>query len=117
MFPMGFGEPVARLRRKLAEDPYSGELRPGDWANPDCVVIDGGFVAQTNSVLGSDPLRQQITTQMAFFCALDQDVKAKDRIQEADGTLWEVEGRPARWKNPFTGWEAGLVSSLQAVDD
>lgn len=117
MFPMNFGEPVDRLRRKLFEDPYSGQLTPGDWDDPDRAEIDGGFVAQTNSVLGDDPLRQQVTTEMAFFCGIDEDVKAKDRIEESSGAVWEVDGRPARWKNPFTGWEAGLVSPLKAVGD
>ena len=117
MFPLDFGDPVTRQRRGLVEDPYSGEMRPGDWSNPDELVVDGGSIQQTASMLGNDPLRQQITTEQAFFCELGADIKAKDRLVEADGTVWEVDGRPAKWKNGFTGWEAGLVCALQAVDD
>ncbi|MFW6598122.1 hypothetical protein ACQBAU_16305 [Propionibacteriaceae bacterium Y2011] len=31
-----------------------------------------------------------------------------DRIRDARGREWEVDGEVADWRNPFTGWEAGI---------
>lgn len=31
-----------------------------------------------------------------------------DDILEFDGEIWQVDGLPGEWKNPFTGWEPGV---------
>lgn len=44
------------------------------------------------------------------------DVVAGDVVSlPGDQARYQVHGRPARWRNPFTGWEAGTVARLKAV--
>lgn len=45
----------------------------------------------------------------------DADVADQDVIRRADGTRWQVEGDPGRWRNPLTGWPAGTEVSLRRV--
>lgn len=42
-------------------------------------------------------------------------IKASDEVELADGTKWEVAGRPENWRSPFTGWQPGDVVALTRV--
>lgn len=126
MFP--HGETVTRLRAPLAEDPYSGETIRRDWAGatwpsvfpavwpddvealeiPGCAFDPGG---------SSEPAEQgraSVTTQPSILAPFGADITATDRVVIRDRT-WDVDGDPAAYRNPFTGWEAGLVVKLKAV--
>ncbi len=106
MFPLANGETVARLRRKLVTDPYSGEATMGTWADADELSIEGCAVApsSTNEPINSN--RQMVITTMSVYGPADMDVQAADRIRSRSG-LWEVTGDNAAWLNPFTGWRPG----------
>lgn len=45
------------------------------------------------------------------------DIKAQDVVTlPGDTARYQVHGKPSKWRNPFTGWEAGTVVRLKAVE-
>lgn len=40
-------------------------------------------------------------------------IKPSDEVELADGTKWEVQGRPENWRSPFTSWNPGDVVPLK----
>ena len=46
-----------------------------------------------------------------LFAPYDTDLTYTDQI-EVDGVLYDIEGEPGRWRNPYSGWEAGLQAAL-----
>lgn len=41
------------------------------------------------------------------------DVKGEDRVKRADGSTWQVIGRPHRWTSPFTGEDKGIEFDIR----
>lgn len=113
MFP--HGETVTRLRGVTSVDPYSGESTALDWTTPATLVIEGcGF----NPGQSSEPLqtgRNAVSTQPEVYAPADADVLAGDRVI-VRGKTYDVDGQPAKWANPFTGWEPGLVIALNLTE-
>lgn len=114
MFPMVHGETITRLRRKMVEDPYSGELTQGHWEDADELPIDGAAVAASSTTEPALPNRQMVITTMSVYGPPGMDVLPADRIRDSQG-LWEVTGENAAWKNPFTGWRPGDELPLKRV--
>ena len=54
-----FGSTVYRLRAGLVEDPYSGEMVPGNWNDPEVLPIPGAFVAATSTSRLGDATREK----------------------------------------------------------
>lgn len=111
MFPLPFGETAVRLRRRMIEDPYSGELTRSDWSNHDELEIEGAAVAPSSSTdqvgtSNTNTNRQLVITMMSVYGPTGMDVREDDRIRVRSG-LWDVIGDKADWRNPFTGWEPG----------
>jgi hypothetical protein len=109
------GEAVTRLRGAAVTDPYSGEATGIDWATPDELDIPGcGF----NPGESSEPLRDArnaVLTQPAVYAPFGSDVLAGDRLVVRGGT-YDVDGTPADWRSPFTGWEPGMVIPLKRTE-
>lgn len=109
------GETVTRLRATPATDPYSGEATGLDWDAPDELDIDGcGF----NPGQSSEPLqeaRNAVTSQPEVYAPFGSDVLSGDRIV-VRGKTYDVDGEPADWRSPFSGWSPGMVIVLKRVE-
>lgn len=116
MFP--FGETVTRLRGVATEDPYSGETTDVDWANPSELPIAGvGFDPGGSAEPVQVDSDQRVITQPTIYDPSYADVLAGDRIRrELTGKTYEVDGDPAEWRSPFTGWQPGQVIRLKIVE-
>ena len=114
MFPLAHGETVVRVRRRMVEDPYSGELTLGSWLNADRLPIEGCAVAPSSTTEAATTNRQTVITSMSVYGPPDMDVLAKDRIESRSG-VWDVIGDNAAWVNPFTGWRPGDEFPLKKV--
>lgn len=110
------GVTVTRLRAPLVADPYSGESTARDWPNAASLAIEGCAINPGGSVETSTVNREQIVTEPSLLAPFSADVLPADRITDPDGVTWEVEGRGARWRNPFTGTEFGSAFPLRLVE-
>ncbi len=113
LFP--YGETVTRLRGTPVEDPYSGEETDLDWSNPAALEIPGCAFDPGSS---DEPLaqgRNAVITQPRLFVAAGVDVTARDRLV-VRGRTWQVDGDPADFRHPMTGWHPGVVINLKAVN-
>lgn len=114
-----YGDTATRLRRQLWDDPYSGEptLRPWDDGGhePDALEIPGfAFNPGGSNEVAADG-RTIITTSPTAYGPIGADVKAGDRLV-VRGVTYNVDGNPAEWVNPFTGWAAGVAVPLELVE-
>lgn len=108
------GETITRLRATAEVDPYSDEPADTDWDSPDQLPIPGcGF----NPGRSSEPLqdaRNAVVTQPEVYAPTGSDVLAGDRLV-VRGVTYDVDGDPASWVSPFTGWAPGVVIPLKVV--
>jgi hypothetical protein len=107
-------ETATRQRGTAVTDPYSGEATDVDWSTPDELELLGGF----NPGQSSEPLqdaRNAVTTQPEFYTDFGSDVLAGDRLV-VRGKTYDVDGDPADWHSPFTGWEPGMVIPLKRTE-
>lgn len=109
------GEPVTRLRATMTTSRYSDTNTKPNWSNPDELVIPGcGF----NPGQSSEPLqdaRNAVITQPEVYAPFGSDVLAGDRLV-VRGRTYDVQGDPASWVSPFTGWAPGMVVPLKIVE-
>lgn len=110
-----YGETVTRQRGVPTLDPYSGEVTGIDWTTPDELAIEKcGF----NPGQSSEPVqdaRNAVITQPEVYAPTGSDVLAGDRLV-VRGKTYAVDGDPADWRSPFTGWAPGLVIPLKIVE-
>jgi hypothetical protein len=55
--------------------------------------------------------RQGVLVGLTLYAPYGTDIVHTDQL-EVDGDLFEVDGEVGPWKNPFTGWEAGIEVAL-----
>ena len=112
------GETVTRLRRLTATDPYSGESAPIPWDKaghtPASASIDGCGFDPGGSVEPVEVGRVSVVTKPTVYAPYGSDILVGDRLVVRNVT-YDVDGTPASWRSPFTGWEPGLVVELKAV--
>lgn len=114
MFP--HGETAELLRGAEVEDPYSGETIL-DWDNPEVVETWHGIgiaprATNEDIAVGRETVHSGLTL---YAVPSNSTVHAHDRVK-ALGQVWEVDGEPARFKNPMTGWNPGLTVYLKKED-
>lgn len=109
------GETITRLRGTAAEDPYSGEDDDIDWDDPDELELDGWGVDDSKSGEPLEDARQAVVTDFVLYRDESADVLPGDRVV-VRGVTCNVVGRPATWRNPYTGWEAGFVVRANIVE-
>lgn len=111
-----YGETITRLRAAETYDPRSDTYRP-DWSVPPASVVDlddwGVNDSQSNEPLEDD--RSAVVTDFVLYSQSAADVLPGDRLI-VRGFTCEVAGRPATWRNPFTGWNAGFVVRANIVE-
>ena len=88
------------------------------WPDANAFWLEGVGVAPAESdETDTNGRTQQVTTGVDVYSEdYDVPVKSHDRAK-FEGTLYEVQGRVARWRDPFTLAEMGSVIHLQAVTD
>jgi hypothetical protein len=84
-------------------DPVSG--------TEDRVTLIDAFTAPRESGDLSARGRQGVIVGQMLFAPYDTDIRYTDQI-EVDGVLYDIDGEPGRWRNPFSGWEAGIQVAL-----
>lgn len=113
--PFPYGETVTRLRATSSLDPYSNEQSSADWTTPDELTIDGCAFDPGGSTEPVEVGRTSVETSPTVYAPTDADITAADRVI-VRGRTWQVDGDPAQWVHPMTGWAAGLVVKLKAVE-
>lgn len=108
------GEPVTRLRATVTLDPYSGEPDDLDWTTPDALVISDCGFDPGGSLEPTEVGRTSVITQPTVYAPTGADVTAQDRLV-CRGVTYDVDGQPAAWRSPFTGWLPGTVIKLREV--
>ena len=112
----GSGVTVTRLRAPLASDAYSGAATVRNWAAAASTAIAGCAIDPGGSVEVRSVNRETVTTTPTLYAPFSADVLPSDRVTDPDGVTWEVTGRGARWRSPFTGSEFGSVFPLRLVE-
>lgn len=110
------GETVTRLRAPLVADVYSGASTARDWGAAVALSIAGCAVDPGGSSEAPTVNREPVTTTPTLYAPFGADVLTGDRIVSATTGTWDVDGHGARWRSPFTGWEAGSVFPLRRTD-
>lgn len=113
--PMPFAEKLVRLRAKAKPDPYNPDRAIEDWSGVDEAEIEG-FITTSASADLDDAARAETDTS-AVLTVPDPtaDVRRGDRVRDASGRVWSVEGVPTSETNPFTGWRPTLQCDLEEV--
>ena len=103
-----FGQPIVLVKRVRGNPDGFGN----DTWTTTTTTVTGAFNPGTSSELvqGQDV----VTTQPSVYLPPDADVAAVDAVQ-VGGVQYEVDGLPALWVNPWTGWRAGLEVRLRRV--
>lgn len=109
------GETGTRLRPFTALDPYSEEDITEDWSTPYALTIPGLAFNPGSSNEPSEVGRNSVVTQPEVYAPVGVDILASDRLT-IRGKTYLVDGNPAEWVNPFTGWPAGVVIKLKDVE-
>lgn len=113
MFP--HGETITRLRATAILDPYSGEPTDFTWDAPDALEIPDCGINPGGTSEPTQDGRNAVITRPEVYAPADADVTAGDRLV-VRGETYEVDGEPAAWRSPFTGWAPGLVIVLKRVE-
>lgn len=109
------GETVTRQRGTAVTDPYSDEPTGISWDNPTTLAIEGCAFNPGGSTEPVAEGRQAVITKPEVYAPAGADIRAHDRLV-VRGKTYEVDGEPALWKSPFTGWQPGVVVPLKIVE-
>lgn len=112
----GHGETVVILRGTTVDDPYSNE--PGtslDWRSPARNPIEGCAIEPRYSNERESTYSDPIIVGLRVFMPPGTDVTSRDRL-EVRGEVYEVEGIPFDWRNPFTGWAPGVEVNIKRLE-
>lgn len=110
MFP--FGDTVTRHRGQKVDDGYGGSVI--DWSQPTTdITLTVGLAPRTGEELDGAG-RAGVIIGYTMYAEHGVDVTFEDRFTTPYG-LFEVDGEPGTWKNPLTGWEAGVTLPLRRV--
>lgn len=107
---------VARVRNAASTVDDYGDPVPGA---PTETAITGAFVAPLMSNDVDDRGRVGVIVGLTLYVPYGTDLVHTDRIritgEGANDGLYSLDGQPGDWKNPWTGWRAGLTVALTRV--
>jgi hypothetical protein len=63
----------------------------------------------------NDPSRERVESRRSLFTPPQSGLKAGERVQFADGSMWEVTVDADVWRHPMTGWAPGDHVALTRV--
>lgn len=99
---------IKRIRQSPGGTDQYGDPIPGTTT---VTAMPEAFVAPRTTEDVDDRGRTGVIVGLTLFAPYSTDLTYTDQI-EVDGVLYDIEGEPGRWKNPFTGWEAGIQAAL-----
>lgn len=111
------GETVVILRGTPVDDPYTNE--PGtalSWASPERIEVPGcGVEVRLNVDRDGGNYSDPVFLGLRIFMPAGTDITARDRV-EVRGEVYEVDGIPFEWRNPFTGWTPGVEVLVKRLE-
>jgi len=107
MFP--FGETVTVQALVVGAEDVHGN--PAETFAPSVDVDDCAF-DPGGSVETLSPGREVVVSRPRVFLPAGTLITARSKVT-VRGLEYRVDGDPADWKNPFTGWEPGIVAVLE----
>lgn len=81
---------VIRLRPRTTTDSY-GDVRV-DWSNPERVRLRRATIKRGQATDVKDLTGHAIASSGTLYVEALVDVRKDDRLEELDGTVWEVDG-------------------------
>lgn len=118
MFP--FGESVTVLTGSPVVDPYSGEATSLSWDAPAELLVEPVAIAPRESDEPREDARTSRVVGLTLFMPADAAVTEQDRIRVESGPyagrVLEVDGLPASWASPYSGWRPGVVVQTRQVE-
>lgn len=111
MFP--YGETVTVLAPVTSTDVYNNET--DDWSVPVETTVEGVGVEPRPSSESHQDGRNATVSGFTLYCPAGTVVTAKNRVR-VRGDVYAVDGDPAVWVNPFTGWEPGVVVQTKRME-
>lgn len=115
---MGFpyGETVVVLAAGVTQDDYDNDVE--NWDNPATVATVTGVGVEPRPE--GETYRSDRNAVVSGFTLYDSTnalaaVSPQHRIT-VRGSTWAVDGEPAEWRNPFTGWQPGTVVQVGRID-
>lgn len=109
----GFGETVQVLSSSSTTDAYNNTVE--DWTTPTETPVEDVGVEPRPSTEDNRDARNAVTSGFTLYMPAGSVVTAKNRIR-VRGDDYAVDGEPAEWRNPFTGWEPGLVVQTKRME-
>lgn len=107
-----FPENLQRVRRQTTIHPVSGEETLGTWAAAVVTPLEGCAIGSRSTSELVTSQRDQVDSQRSLYGPYGLELLSTDRVRDARGRDWDVDGEPMDWRNPFTGWEAGTEVPL-----
>lgn len=82
-----------------------------------CAVAPRSGQPGSHSSEMSERGRQGVIEGVTLYAPYGADLLRTDQVElpAPYSDMYEVEGEPGLWRNPFTGWEAGLEVALRRV--
>lgn len=111
MFP--FGETVQVLSPGTTTDRDRNTVET--WTSPVEVSVEGVGVEPRPSSEDNRDARNAVFSGFTLYMPAGTAVTASNRVR-VRGDVYAVDGKPAEWRNPFTGWEPGLVVQTKLME-
>lgn len=89
---------------------------PDDYGDPQRTTesrleLADAFVAPRESQGLDRDGRSGVIVGLTLFAPYATDLVYTDRV-DVDGVVYEIDGEPGNWKQPWTRWEAGMTVAL-----
>lgn len=96
--------------RRFATDRYGDRAVIATFEVSRCAFAPRTRVGTENNVRANT-----VTAEAELYVPPWAGIESSDQVELADGTTWEVEGRPENWASPFTGWRPGDLVALKRI--
>lgn len=110
LFPNGMPVTV----EKFEGAGYDGGGNPIESYGPP-YQLEGCAVAPATTWEPRDGSQQRVVYDALLFAPYGTELGPRDRVTTFLG-VFEVEGAPEHWHNPFTGWRPGTAIGLRKVE-
>ncbi len=89
--------------------------RTGDPVGTDTTFTVDGCGINYQATSENNDRRETVVSTIELLCPPGADIRSTDKVTLPNGRTFLVDGDPAPWHNPFTGWEPGVVIRLRGV--